>query len=167
MDICDDNGNIIPLSQRFNMDSKDIRYSVRESGEAELRRENASLISENKHLQKLNENLKKQFKLTDGKSPDPKAVKKVAKEWLKQIQSKADVEDFSMKLGKITEYFAKAEDKNDHDHAMAALRVLVREAMEEAETLNTEMRDSYSDMIDRIKNTTLKVTEAAREELEY
>ena len=148
-------------------ESGKVKHSVRESGEAELRRENASLISENKHLQKLNENLKKQFKLTDGKNPDPKEVKRVAKDWLKQIQSKADVEDFSMKLGKITEYFAKAEDKNDHDHALAALRVLVREAMEEAETLNTEMRDSYSDLISRIKDTTLKVTEAVREELEY
>lgn len=59
---------------------RQIKFSVRESGEAELRRENASLIAENKHLQKLNENLKKQFKLTDGKSPDPKAVKRVAKE---------------------------------------------------------------------------------------
>lgn len=165
--VYDDNGDVIPLSERFNPEKTDIRWSVRESGEAELRRENASLISENKHLQKLNENLKKQFKLTDGKSPDPKAVKRVAKDWLKQIQSKADVEDFSMKLGKITEYFAKAEDKNDHDHAMAALRVLVREAMEEAETLNTDMRDSYSDLISRIKDTTLKVTEAVREELEY
>ena len=152
--------NLTPTSD------KRLKFSVRESGEAELRRENASLISENKHLQKLNDNLKKQFKLTDGTTPDPKSVRRVAKDWLEQIQSKADVDDFSMKLGKITEYFAKAENKNDREHAMAALRVLVRDAMEQAETLNTEMRDEYSGLIKQIKNTSLKVTDELRRELE-
>ncbi|WP_458397458.1 ADP-ribosyltransferase-containing protein [Anaerotignum sp.] len=163
----DNDGNIIPLSERFNPENKDIRWSVRESGEAELLRENRSLRSENEHLQKLNENLKRQFKLTDGKTPDPKAVHKVAKTWLKQIQSKSDLDDFSMKLGKVAEYFAKAKTDHENDQAMAALRVLVRDAMEEAETLNTEMRDNYSDLISYIKRTTLKVSDDLKEELEH
>ena len=159
----DDNGRVIPLSQRFNMDNKDIRWSVRESGEAELQK----LRTENEHLQKLNENLKKQFKLTDGTTPDAKSVRRVAKEWLKQIQSKADLDDFSMKLGKVAEYFAKAKSDYEQEQAMAALRSLTREAMEESEVLNTEMRDSYSDLIGRVKKATLKVGEELRSELEH
>lgn len=151
----------------FVAEKQGVKFSVRESGEAELRRENASLRSENEHLQKLNENLKRQFILTDGKTPDPKAVRRVAKGWLKQIQSKSDLDDFSMKLGKVAEYFAKAKTDHENEQAMAALRVLVRDAMEEAETLNTEMRDNYSDLIGYIKRTTLKVSDDLKRELEH
>lgn len=150
----------------FVAEKQGAKFSVRESGEAELQRENASLIAENKHLQKMVENLKHQFKLTDGTTPDQKSVRRVANAWLKQTESKADLDDFSMKLGKITEYFAKAESKNDREHAMAALRVLVRDAMEQAETLNTKMRDEYSGLIKQIRNTSLKVTDELRSELE-
>ncbi len=148
-------------------EDRDIRWSVRTTGEEQLMRENSSLRSENAHLQKLSGNLKRQFNLTDGTTPDKASVRKVARAWLKQIESKSDLEEFSTKLGMVTEYFAKAKSDYEQDQAMAALRVLVREAMEDAETLNTELRDSYSDMIGYIKNTKLKVTDSVREELEY
>lgn len=148
-------------------EDRDIRWSVRTTGEEQLMRENSSLRSENAHLQKLSENLKRQFNLTGGTTPDKASVRKVARAWLKQIESKSDLEEFSTKLGMVTEYFAKAKSDYEQDQAMAALRVLVREAMEDAETLNTELRDSYSDMIGYIKNTKLKVTDSVREELEY
>lgn len=79
----DDNGNVIPLSQRFNQENDDIRYSREMPTVAELQREN-------RLLKERLEYWKGQTQTTRKKAVRLSDVDKVAKGILGEYESKAD-----------------------------------------------------------------------------
>lgn len=94
----DDNGNIIPLSERFNPADMDIRYSVeidpdvakQFSMEGIEERQVQSLLRENEELKKKLKDAKAQIKTSDRTQPREEDVRRMANDILKAYSSKAE-----------------------------------------------------------------------------
>lgn len=129
----DDDGNIIPLSQRFNDENDDMRYDLSEEGnklETQKRieeisqevvtheelialakkntQEFVSKIKENKSLQKRLKNAKRQMLVSPNPVVNPMKVATVTKEILKEMDSTLKASDLKDEIISIyNEYFAE------------------------------------------------------------
>ena len=111
----DDKGNVIPLSQRFNMENEDIRYSERDSKTTDdiekinkqLAKENVKLIEDVKYLKEL---VKLQGKETHGKMLKKSTVELVAKRLMAYQSAKGNVSELTSLLTDVYSYIAQGED---------------------------------------------------------
>ena len=93
----DDNGNVIPLSERFNPKDQDIRFSQKLTAENELRQQNDE-------LQKLVEYWRGQTKRTTAPAVRADDAEKVARDFVKSYNSKLDVKDAAAAVKALAEY---------------------------------------------------------------
>lgn len=94
----DDNGNVIPLSERFNPEKTDIRYSTSGRNQDITR-----LQAENKRLKKQVEYWQGQTKATEGWKADAKQEARVTKDILKSTSSKADADEMTRRITQLHE----------------------------------------------------------------
>ena len=103
----DSDGNVIPLSQRFNTEQNDIRYSVgRKTDKAVLEmveKENAKLRED---LSQLKELLKLQGKETHGTKFTPSSVEAAARYLKKNAGAKGDTKELTKLLTAFYEHIA-------------------------------------------------------------
>lgn len=144
----------------FNYNDDDIRYSISEQTTAEYE----MLKLENNDLKAQIEALKKEMELTSGHTVDAEAVSKLAKRYIGEYKSKANVEEVSAKLKQIFEYIAN-EDANAEE-ANKAMFELASQIVNKSETLNTEMRDTFKDELDIIRSARIYVDDATKAEIE-
>lgn len=144
----------------FNYNDDDIRYSISEQTTAEYE----MLKLENNDLKAQIEALKKEMELTSGHTVDAEAVSKLAKRYIGEYKSKANVEEVSAKLKQIFEYVAN-EDANAEE-ANKAMFELASQIVNKSETLNTEMRDTFKDELDIIRSARIYVDDATKAEIE-
>lgn len=144
----------------FNYNDDDIRYSISEQTTAEYE----MLKLENNDLKTQIEALKKEMELTIGHTVDAEAVSKLAKRYIREYKSKANVEEVSAKLKQIFEYIAN-EDANAEE-ANKAMFELASLIVNKSETLNTEMRDTFKDELDIIRSARIYVDDATKSEIE-
>lgn len=93
----DDNGNVIPLSERFNPEDQDIRFSQKLTAEDELRQQNDE-------LQKLVDYWRGQTKRTTAPAVRADDAEKVARDFVKSYNSKLDVKDAAAAVKALAEY---------------------------------------------------------------
>ena len=93
----DDNGNVIPLSERFNPENQDIRFSQKLTAEDELRQQNDE-------LQKLVDYWRGQTKRTTAPAVRADDAEKVARDFVKTYNSKLDVKDAAAAVKALAEY---------------------------------------------------------------
>ena len=94
----DDDGKIIPLSERFNLEKADIRYSIeidpevaaRFSQEGIDKRQVSELLNENEVLKQRLKKAKAQIKTSDRTQPREEDVRRMANDLLKVYKSNAD-----------------------------------------------------------------------------
>ena len=98
----DENGNVIPLSERFNDESKDFRFSERGQSVYKLLGENQRLQKENERLKEkvkyLNDFVKLQRKITHGKIIDRRSTEAQARKLKKSTGSKIELSNLTDQL---------------------------------------------------------------------
>lgn len=139
----------------------DVKFSISEQTTAEYE----MLKQENNDLKTQIEALKKEMELTSGHTVDAEVVSKLAKRYIREYKSKANVEEVSAKLKQIFEYIAN-EDANAEE-ANKAMFELASQIVNKSETLNTEMRDTFKDELDIIRSARIYVDDATKAEIEY
>lgn len=138
----------------------DVKFSISEQTTAEYE----MLKQENNDLKTQIEALKKEMELTSGHTVDAEVVSKLAKRYIREYKSKANVEEVSAKLKQIFEYIAN-EDANAEE-ANKAMFELASQIVNKSETLNTEMRDTFKDELDIIRSARIYVDDATKAEIE-
>lgn len=138
----------------------DVKFSIR--------KEDYDLLKEqNIQLKEANDALMQQFEITKEEKVDRASAKKAARRWLEKHDSKFDVEEFAERFSGLYEYAQKVQGQEDFGNVMCALQMLAEEALQESEALNTELWDEYAQMRKTIRNTTIKVTDEIKKELDY
>lgn len=138
----------------------DVKFSISEQTTAEYE----MLKQENNDLKTQIEALKKEMELTSSHTVDAEVVSKLAKRYIREYKSKANVEEVSAKLKQIFEYIAN-EDANAEE-ANKAMFELASQIVNKSETLNTEMRDTFKDELDIIRSARIYVDDATKAEIE-
>ena len=146
----DNDGNVIPLSERFNKENKDIRFSLK--GQSELMKENAK-------LKEVNEALKAQFKLTKFAKVDAKKLESFTKKLLKDYNSGADRSEIQSALDELYTYIANGEDGQTPAWNEVQKRAyeVATSILSDVSIINDEMYQSYSGLRDYLRNTGLKL----------
>ncbi len=138
----------------------DVKFSIR--------KEDYDLLKEqNIQLKEANDALMQQFEITKEEKVDRASAKKAARRWLEKHDSKFDVEEFAERFAGLYEYAQKVQGQEDFSNVMCALQMLAEEALQKSEALNTDLWDEYAQMRKTIRNTTIKVTDEIKKELDY
>ena len=147
----DDNGDVIPLTERFNSENEDIRFSLKEQN---------NLLKENAKLKEVNESLREQFKTTTFAKVDKKSLDKFTKTLLKDYQSGADINEIRDALNDVYTYMANGEDGHGpawNDLQERAYNVAVS-ILENASTVNDEMYQTYKGLRDRLRSYPISIS---------
>ena len=106
----DDNGKVIPLSERFNSQNNDIRYSQRQQDQqAALEKQNNKLRED---VERLRELLKLQGKTTGGKLFKPESIKTAANFIMRETGRSLDADGKAEFSGILTKAYAALSDEN-------------------------------------------------------
>ena len=153
----DDSGNVIPLSQRFNADNQDIRYSRRgESAQQQLDRQQAE-IDRLKELLNIQKYGNKAFTL------DRKSVEKVASTLLKSANAGGSKAELATLLDSFYRYLGTSEDLTWESVSQKAQKS-VNFLMENRKT----ERDPYNqDVLDWMKGRHVALSQEQISEAEY
>ena len=138
----------------------DVKFSISEQTSAEYE----MLKQENSDLKAQVEALKKEMELTGGHTVDSETVNKLARRYVREYKSKADAAEVSAKLKQIFDYVA-TEDANAEE-ANKAMYELASQMINKSETLNTEMRDTYKNVLDTIRKSKIYVDDTTKAEIE-
>ena len=155
----DDNGNIIPISQRFDTSKKDIRYS--------LRKKQPSLEAQNKKLQedvnRLRELLKLQGKVTKGTKFKSSSVEAAARYLKGKFNVGGNTKELAQKLNGFYEYIAT--DKELTWDSLKDQAASIVDWMLENEKFQ---RSQYAqEILDSMKGRRFALDEKQRAEVEY
>lgn len=148
----DDNGNITPLSERFNDSNNDIRYSVKRTTEEKLTAENEKLKADINNLRKL---VRLQGKETKGFIPTKSTVEAAAKSILKDAVSTYDRASLEKDLANVWTKLQKGasiESLNDDIRTIADN--VVADIKDEVEVDKT-----YKQMLRNMRATKVRLTE--------
>ena len=132
----DDNGNVIPLSERFNTENEDIRYSEEydpQFGMSEdIRKEFADLQDKLKSATKSALYWKGQTKLTTVKTFSDKDANNIARRLIKVYGSDSTIKNVKSEIKALGEYVINSNDKNLYskaaDMAYNIARAVVKDA---------------------------------------
>ena len=154
-----EDGNEEDRTAKLNL-LDDVKFSISEQTTAEYE----MLKLENSDLKAQVEALKKEMELTGRHTVDSETVNKLARRYIREYKSKADVAEVSAKLKQIFDYVA-TEDANAEE-ANKAMFELATQMINKSETLNTEMRDTFKDVLDIIRKSKIYVDDATKSEIE-
>lgn len=134
----DDDGNIIPLSERFNPNAEDIRYSLGTEGF-----DQAQLMRENQQLRDKLAYWKAQTKRSDRTKSNPKDVRKLAKKLAGDFSTTMDTAEIAGSLQAIYDGLGK---DWTYDEAYHAARILARDMVEQASATDDYLYNEYDPM---------------------
>ena len=171
----DDNGNIIPISERFNTKNDDIRYS-RDLSSSELYDANRQLQKDLTELRQLlktrnaqKEYWKGQTKVTQGRQIRTEDVTKLAKDLLKTNNSAADVDAVTKKLKALGEYILNvSEDQADtfYDDVRMKSYEIAHDILGDAKILQQNGGEHfYKDFRDRLRSYKVYIAPGIRNDI--
>lgn len=153
----DDNGNVIPLSERFNPEKEDIRYSIGTEGLDEAR-----LMRENQQLREKLEYWKGQVKPSDRTKVNPKDVRKLARELAKNYSTTMDTTEIADALQTIYDGIGK---DWAYDQAYDAARKLAIDMVEQASEPDDYLYNEYDPMRRFFRENPLVLSEFDRNQI--
>lgn len=146
----DDNGNVIPLSERFDTEEKDIRRSLKGSGADQAR-----LMRENQQLRDKVDYWKSQTKRSDRTKVDPKEVRKLAKKLASDYTTTMDTSEIAGQLQAIYDGLGK---EWTYDQAYEAARRLAGEMIQQASETDDYLYNEYEPMRQFFREQPLVIT---------
>lgn len=156
----DDDGNVIPLSQRFDTGNEDIRYSSRNSGESQvdrLARKNEELKAEAEYLKQV---VQIQKRGNTRNLRDRESVNAIAKSILESVNAKDG--EFGKKLNDFYRDLVTVE--MDYDTMQEKAGELADRALEHHQA----ERDGYAqEVLDFLKKRRVSLTESQIGDAEY
>lgn len=146
----DDNGDVIPLSKRFNVETGDIRYSLGTEGY-----DRARLMRENQQLKEKLDYWRGQVKKSDRTKADPKEVRKLAKSLRTDYSTEMDAGEITQRLQAIYDGIGK---DWTYDRAYEEAGKLARDMIEQATATEDYLYAEYAPMREFFRDTPLVVT---------
>ena len=146
----DDNGNVIPLSERFNAETGDIRYSLGTEGY-----DRARLMRENQMLREKAEYWKDQTKKS-GTKVDRQAVKDVAASLGQDWFSSMEHDDIRTRLIRVYDAFNRS---GDWAEFRAMSQELANDMIESARLPDDENYLNYEDLRTQLKDVNIILPE--------
>lgn len=137
-------------------------------GTEDLGRQIYELTRQNKRLEERNRQLQNQMRRSDGAATDQAAVKRTAKNLLKEYSSTADVEQVGGQLQRL--YDSMANPSREGSLSEREMRQTARDVAEDiisqTSILNDEMYQEYKDLRDHLRTTKINVPQELWGELE-
>lgn len=134
----------------------DIRFSLRDTSSVDI----ATVEKENAQLREANEELRKQFRRTAGVQLDQKAIRKMARDLLKQYDSSYDVDTLTDNLSKVFDVVANG--GLTWDEASSAVVDMCRKVLEESSSFDTGLYEYDQPVRDYLKNVRLEISDDMR-----
>lgn len=137
-------------------------------GTEDLGRQIYELTQQNKRLEERNRQLQTQMRRSDGAGTDQAAVKRTAKNLLKEYSSTADVEQVGGQIQRL--YDSMANPSREGSLSEREMRQTARDVAEDiisqTSILNDEMYQEYKDLRDHLRTTKINVPQELWGELE-
>lgn len=133
-----------------------VKFSLRDTSTVDI----ATVEKENAQLREANEELRKQFKRTVGVQLDQKAIRKMARDLLKQYDSSYDVDTLTDDLSKVFDVVANG--GLMWDEASSAVVDMCRKVLEESSSFDAELYDYDQPVRDYLKNVRLEISDDMR-----
>ena len=157
----DDNGKVIPLSERFNSDKRDIRYS-RELETVE------ALKRQNEILQKQRDYWKEQTRTTDEKTrgADKGEVRSLAGQLIRQYSSKTEVEEILPEMQWLADSIWRNDQKISYTDLQDSAQNIARMVLDGSEVnLNAENWETGQELKRFLRGRYINVDESLKEDI--
>lgn len=151
-------GNNVSITTQTNSDAKQIvsqpsddvkmKFSLQETSDAAKARE--ELLKANDNLRVANTVLKNELKTTHGKSISIKDAEKIAKQMLREFNSKYDSAQLTESIYNIFRYYDSEE--NNPDYVIDYLTTVAKDVVSKSEALDSTLYDEYADLRKTIRN---------------
>lgn len=159
----DDNGNVIPLSHRFDETSNDIRYSIDQ--------DNIDLSSINdsndNNLDNFKRTLDTQYRLTIAKKLTPEVADKLAGKLIRSESSEYDRKTLADALTRLINNAADKGKDLDIDEFMREGTAIVREALLQSKEFDAERYNQDDALRKYLNQTKIKLTSTQVGEAKY
>ena len=159
--VYDDNGKVIPLSERFNSDKRDIRYS-RELETVE------ALKRQNELLQKQRDYWKEQTRTTDEKTrgADKGEVRSLAGQLIRQYSSKTEVEEILPEMQWLADSIWRNDPKISYTDLQDSAQNIARMVLDGSEVnLNAENWETGQELKRFLRGRYINVDESLKEDI--
>lgn len=150
----DDDGNVIQLSERFNAEEPDIRYSIGTEGY-----DRARLMRENQQLKEKLDYWRGQVKKSDRTKADPKEVRKLANSLRTDYSTEMDAGEITQRLQAIYDGIGK---DWTYDRAYEEAGKLARDMIEQATETEDYLYNENEPLRKFFKDTPLVITPEIR-----
>ena len=157
----DDNGKVIPLSERFNSDRSDIRYS-RELETVE------ALKRQNELLQKQRDYWKEQTRTTDEKTrgADKGEVRSLAGQLIRQYSSRTEVEEILPEMQWLADSIWRNDPKISYTDLQDSAQNIARMVLDGSEVnLNAENWETGQELKRFLRGRYINVDESLKEDI--
>ncbi len=160
----DGDGNIIPLSQRFNEDNKDIRRSIKLTQKAQ------QVLDENPELKNAFQNLQNELGLTKGFVPEGKTIHKYAAQLKKDNPSNVSVAEIESDLREIYSVLSSMSGSEGYEYAADLTLNLAKKMLDSSrvlDDLNAEKKELRQRLTSAVKGYKWYLSPEMRSEIEY
>ncbi len=166
----DNNGNVIPLSERFNIANKDIRYSDRDdvsvyetTGELErLRKENEKFKAD---IERLKERLDLERKVTGGNTFNRNQLDAVAGHIRKLANSDYAKAELVKQLNDVYTYIATSKELTWED-VFSKVYDISKTILKESRPYKVEENDYFKEILKEIRTQKISLSDVQKQELE-
>lgn len=134
----------------------DIRFSLRDTSTVDVE----TVLNENAQLREANEELRKQFKRTVGVQLDQKAIRKMARDLLKQYDSSYSLDTLADNLSKVFDVVANG--GLTWDEASGEIVDMCRKVLEESSSFDTGLYEADQPIREYLKNVRLEISDDMR-----
>lgn len=133
-----------------------VKFSLRDTSTVDVE----TVLNENAQLREANEELRKQFKRTVGVQLDQKAIRKMARDLLKQYDSSYSLDTLTDNLSKVFDVVANG--GLTWDEASSAVVDMCRKVLEESSSFDTGLYEYDQPVRDYLKNVRLEISDDMR-----
>lgn len=133
-----------------------LRFSLRDTSTVDVE----TVLNENAQLREANEELRKQFQRTVGVQLDQKAIRKMARDLLKQYDSSYSLDTLTDNLSKVFDVVANG--GLTWDEASSAVVDMCRKVLEESSSFDTGLYEYDQPVRDYLKNVRLEISDDMR-----
>lgn len=168
--VYDDNGNVIPLSQRFNSSNDDVRFSDRDSNLYDVMGENKFLKKQNEKLAndiaRLKERLKLERQVTNGNTFNENQLSSVAGYILKLANSDYAKGTLAEELNEVYSYIVTTPNLV-WDDLMSKSYEVAKNVLDKQRPIKVAENDYFKDVLADIRKTRISLSDAQVQEAKY
>lgn len=176
----DDNGNVIPLSKRFDENQEDIRYSRKRTvaigdkekliksiaREPSISEEASDYILDTKEYQDILDIVDQRFEASGHKKLSPKAIDRLAGKLLDKSKSKYSRERLTERLTALFDYIANNRDVSWEDVTSIAAEIS-KDILKQSQTLDRSMQTEFADVLRLMKESKVFISPELKAEIAY